>query len=312
MVYTNLAELIRNESVTNLLHLCGNTEAEVGNTASDYDYWRAVCRAIPLLQGHSFPSALATFLKSELNLEMSIDCPDPSTLWQQGAGALIRRSKIKTHFDFSYPEQTDIVHFSCHNNRQASYVDTSTWKNSTAVDWNAMERELNARWEICAQHTEVVFLSLSGSVQNKIPSLYHVNLALSQKSDEEGILAVQLLRFLCITCKRDQKALILDMDGCTASTVVTLLEQLESTVGLPTTVLSVSSLDTLNTILPFLWRASETNIRIGVCESKLTSAFSLSGIATSYPIGRLIVYAQKGDHLCFFSVFSHKNEAVCP
>ena len=60
---TNPTELIQSRELTALLYLCGVGEAELGDRASDYEKFKALCHSFPLLDGHPLKEQITVFLK---------------------------------------------------------------------------------------------------------------------------------------------------------------------------------------------------------------------------------------------------------
>jgi len=303
MPITNITELVRCESTTAVLRQCGAQEQDIEPNSADYAYFQALCRAIPLLGGHPLVQTLARLFAS-MNIVFLPDHLDPAALWMQVVSYLEEQSVPKPNLCCKSNDKSTNYNFRTFQKDQSSVIDTVTWVNTSATSWCAWERELNARLESIDSTCGLLRFCLPLTASQL--SVYHVNTALVQNNDQ-STLSAQLLRFLCIACKQENKTLLVETEQFGGKDLLFHLQQLKKTVGLPNLIISVQCMDDLCKLLPFLSQPHDTNIVFGVQMQNGTSAISLGQLSNVYPIGRVFLYEQSGGSFNTFTIIANEK-----
>ncbi len=306
MPITNITELIRNNSLTDLLRLAGAKQEEIGESASDYIYFQAVCRAIPLLQGHKFVPLLYRLFEL-MQIDYSPKSPNAESIWMQCSDYLERNDLTIGCLEDLQPKSTPLIFDSWHKSGIHRLLNVDSWQQTKACDWTAWERELNDSWKMASSCD---YIKLSIDLPEKTPSLYHVDLALRSRQDDR-ILSAQLLRFLCMACRNENKTLLVEVKPQQASRLCAYLKRLENTLELPSLVLSVPTMQDLQPILEFAKQPHKSCIRLGASRNVLNSALDIPSIAATYPIGCLLLYEIELQILSTFSIVAKGKEPDC-
>ncbi|MBQ9805613.1 MAG: hypothetical protein IJW49_03795 [Clostridia bacterium] len=303
MTVTNITELIRSDELTCLLRLCGESQDVIGEKASDYTYFQAVCRALPLLQGHSFLPFLCR-LFDLMQVDYSPQSPNAESIWMQSSDFL-ERTALSAEL-LANPESNLCfsLSYSWKENGVYPVIDATSWRLTEARDWNSWKRELNDSWK---KASSCDCIKLSVDLPEKTPSLYHVDLALRSKGDNR-ILSAQLLRFLCIACYQENKTLVVEANRHEAELLCTHLQQLEKALALPSLILSVQTMQDLQAFLAFAKQSHCMDIRLGVPSTALKSELDLPSIASAYPIGRLFLYETDPQEIRTFSIVTKEKD----
>ena len=102
--YRNIGDLlvVRAPSVRQALRLCGTTEAITNGTASDYEAFRALCLAAPMLTGHVTMQSITEVLSRLLETEAPLSPYTCDMLWESLSAQIeeqsLRPSEILTAF----------------------------------------------------------------------------------------------------------------------------------------------------------------------------------------------------------------------
>lgn len=297
MIITNVTELIRSSELTALLRLCGAEEKAIGENSADYEYFQALCKAIPLLKGHPLIHGIHRLFAS-MNIVFSFDTLDAHLLWKQSAAFLERNFVPMPDCICDDYSNTKTEDFPLTNKGSYSFTDTKGWTETQTNNWKNWERELTARWETIAPQNTIVCFDLPFP-SSKL-SLYHVENAL--KTKDKSILSAQLLRFLSSSCQKKQTTLLIKTETNSVNDLMLHLQHLEKTIGLPNLILSVYSTEVFHSLLPFVAQKHDADIRFGVPIENGIPLIPLQQIAAEYPIGRLFLYQKIESALNAFSI----------
>ncbi len=290
---TNLTELIRTDALDGLLRLCG-TEEGILARGSDYDFFLAVCRAIPLLQGHPFPQSLQGFLEDRFAITQPLTADSAAEIWRRVSEMLLQHPtafpvslESKALPEWDLPSLTE----------QKS---TSVWRVGETVDtaatsWQVWEAELRRSLDERAKAGfSCVALRLSDAALGQRPNPFFVDrsLSASPRSDEDlALLCAQRVRFFCIEAQRRALTLLLELDG-DCRNPIGFLEWLEQTVGLPA-ILAVATRGNSDLLLRFAEREHRASVGLAIDLARFSDRATLErevrALAECYPLGRLAV-----------------------
>ncbi|MBR3894702.1 MAG: hypothetical protein IKJ35_06090 [Clostridia bacterium] len=301
---TNLTELIRDGDLCGLLRLCGTKEALLSH-GSDYDFFLAVCRSLPLLKGHPFPESLQIFLKTRFGIAQPITIDHAAEIWRAVADALLMQpTAFPVKLALQKPAETRLPPLQPQANAVLWRVDGKI--DTVATSWEAWVRELR---EMLDEKERAGFscisLHLSDAALAQKPNPYRVDLSLQatpRKNEDTALLASQRLRFFCIEAQRRELTLILHLDA-DCQNPIGCLEWLEKTVGLPSLLLVVTQ-ETCATFLPFAMRVHRAPVGLALDSTRYPSRAEFEkeaiALAACYPLGRLSVV--DGERLSSFGL----------
>lgn len=292
MTATNITELIWNNDICGTLRLCGIDAREIDASVSDYEKFRALCRAMPMLRGHRLPMQIGQLLRDRFDLSLM---PSPETcdrLWLLCADKLaehsfckplvlppIRSESMKWNSPMWYPLYT------------VSVFDASLFLHTKAESWYAWETEMQERLDDFLQDGRyAVLFKPTADMCEKFPDIYHVDQAL-KKRDDPPLLMAQLFRFLSVELSKRNATLLLDADRC-GKGILSFLTRIEQRVGLPQMVWMSEELPTRDALIAWQACARSAEIRYAVRASVTDDA--LREIAARYPLGRLWMLAENG------------------
>jgi len=288
---TNLTELIRTDALDGLLRLCG-TEERVLTHGSDYDFFLAVCRALPLLCGHPFPKSLHCFLSEQFAITQPITPDSTAVIWRAVADELLL---CPTAFPVSIkpqpPEEWTLPQLNVQ--KEVSIWGADDLVNVAADSMQAWESELRTRFD-ARDGASRILLTLSERAAEQKPNPYRVRLSLQAKprtSEDLALLRAQAVRFFCLAAKRHGEPLILRV-GEDCRNPVGFLEWLEETAGLPSLLVAASK-KAFPPLLAFASRAHSLPICLAIDRARYPSRAAFEAdvreLAESYPLGRLWV-----------------------
>lgn len=295
MLATNLTELIWNDDLCGLLRLC-DTDERVLKHGSDYDRFLAVCKALPLLQGHPLPSTLKCFFKERFDVALPTTSEQAAQIWRVVAQKLLE-TPVTVGDVIPAPQSAEaFVLPPLKTAKTLSFLQADALIDTAATSWQAWERKLQAALHDAEKQKNYhIKFFLSNEVSKQKPSLFHVNLTLQaiQKTYSDiALLHAQLFRFLCIECQKHNMTLILYVDpACTDA--VRFLERMEATVGLARILAVTQSQNTRNYLLDFAKCNHQNHLKLAIDRSHYPSqtAFEreVTDIAKIYPLGYLTV-----------------------
>ena len=299
---TNPMDLIARAPLRALLQACQNTESALPSGASDYELFRALCVASPMLWGHPLPKRLAFLLKNGFGISspLSVDgcdavwkactenlCEHPTTAWDLSC-RLLSSSSLRcllspTDLSEDLPVNAEPV------------LDGAALCNTSASTWEAWKDEME---ETLSRFADVgcrsAFYQLPKQYVDAEPNVYTVGQVLSQQKTGESLLQAQAFRFLSKACAERGWHLVLRVN-CRAEDALALLTRTERTVGLPTLVWSTASAETRDALLDFTLQAHQKAVRCGICLSNYPSddelSLAISAYAARYPFGGLAIFS---------------------
>ena len=299
MIATNITELIRSPEADRLLRLCNE---RIENTdGSDYAYFRAFCRCMPLMQGHPFAASVSTLVKNVMQIQTPLKPENADEIWRESASFLqsFFGEASKITLPPSKAKKAEFVFIETANIQKVD--DAKPWLDTQNTTWSAWEAQLFKSWNEQAKN-EIIRLSIQNGISSKIPSIYHVNKALQDGFGTSHIMCAQLLRFLCIACQNEKKMLLIESSENTVENLINLLDRLNECVGLPDIILSIDGIVAFKKTLPFFAKYHRGDTRIGLNVSTEKLHEILNAIRIEYPIHRVFLYAESEKGVRNFSV----------
>ena len=277
------------EETEALLRFCGVNESEIGETASDYEKFRALLGAIPYLQGHSLPKRLEAFLTSYFKLQIEDVWKDCDAIWSKTAARLLecpipracllpQLQEVGAEIEALPPIDVFGDGIFCGNGLLQTKAST----------WSEWQHEIRQRLDAFLQKGgKFVFLHISEDAYRKNPDVYHVELSLKKRQDL-ALLEAQLFRGLSVECRGRGLTLILQIDAADEE-VYAFLERVERRAGLPDLILlaSASNMELYRRIWHFQGLRHDREVRFAV--PMQTDSSVLSQIAVHYPIRRVLL-----------------------
>ncbi len=291
---TNPIELFWSDDLLALLRLCGAKEEAIGERASDYDRFLALCRALPLLEGHPTRAWIASMLQEYFGLQELPTEETAKDFWKTLCERLMEHPISPKDIvsgawlcdgltvPSSLPENITPVlnaNLLLHTNAK------------TAAAWGAEITEAVAHF--AKRGCKKIVLHLSNDFDFVTPSLYHVGRALSlAKKDREttNLLICQLTRELCAAAQEHNLLLVVICQS-NASGACKLLDYCETSVGLPRLCWSIREAREAYALLNFTAKAHTNEIFAALPYESVMTTSELSNTIQSwqmrYPVGRL-------------------------
>ena len=291
---TNPIELFWSDDLLALLRLCGQKEESIGERASDFDKFQALCRAFSLLEGHPTRAWILSVLEEHFSLKEIPNEKNATELWQILSQALLERpiaaqdlvggawlcdattvpAHLPTHI-------TPVLH--------ANRLLQTNAKNTLA--WSAEIASTVAHF--AENGCKNILLHVTKDFDFATPSLYGVDRALSlAKKDRTALdlLTSQLVRELCTVAQKHDLLLVLVCDE-NASAVATLLQYCEESVGLPRITWSAQRVREAQALFAFTAQPHQNKIHAALLyENVMTQAElsnALESLQVRYPVGKL-------------------------
>ncbi|MBQ9806705.1 MAG: hypothetical protein IJW49_09405 [Clostridia bacterium] len=288
---SNVCELLWSDEVCGLLRLCGAEEHKIGEVASDYERFSALCKALPMLKRHPIKQAVTDLLKTHFAVS---EQPCDIT-WHTVAQALEERESAPT--DFLPREPVSCLLSTIALPPLPSHIspmldaEALLHASTNALEtWREELRQTLLRFVRAGCHT-VRFL-LPASYTFTAPTVYHVQEALGMKKrtlETEHLLRSQLFRELCTICRDMSVRLLLHL-SCAGEEAVALLRYAEECVGLPHLYWSADGRAN-DVLLRFQMQAHEAPVywvlRLSDVPSDVELETVLACVAARYPITRL-------------------------
>ena len=291
---TNPIELFWSDDLFALLRLCRVEEELIGERASDYDRFTALCGALPLLEGHPTRKWILSVLERYFDLS---ECPTKETapvVWENICKSLLE-SPITPEDLVSGAWLCDALRVpSCLPENVPPVLDANLLLATNAKNisaWSAEIAETVAHF--AANGCQKVVLRLQNEFDFTTPSVYHVNRALAlSKRDREAadVLIAQLVRELSAAAQQYNLLLVL---VCTENTTAaaSLLRYVEESVGLPNLCWSTREARDAHALLSFCTRAHKNNVYAALpYESVMTESELFAAVESwqaRYPVARL-------------------------
>lgn len=295
---SNPAELLRGEELYGLLRLCGIEEAENGAAASDWELFRSVGRALPMLAGHPMRARILQLLGDRFGIAEVLCEENCERLWRAAVtfaekhpfrmeDVLPRERTAWLSGTLALPDGLpDAVSpvlcadFFLHTDT-VSLTDWSAWIRRTAEEYRA-------------HGGEMILLRLSREFSFIAPDPHHVGLALREKrrsAQSNHLLTAQLVREVCVICRENGMRLLIE-SACDGA-ICALLEYVKKSVGFPKLFATASDALTRDRLIECMKDASYSDVRLAVrledLPTKQERAAAWESIAARYPVGRLCV-----------------------
>ena len=291
---TNPIELFWSDDLASILRLCGEREETIGARASDYDRFLALCRALPLLEGHPTRAWIASVMQKYFDLnELPTEETAPE-VWKNLSQTLLQNPLHINDFisgvwlcDKLTPEAklpqgvTPALH--------ANLLLQTTSK--TTLSWSAEIATTVLRF--ATNQCKKIVLQIDKNFDFIPPSLYGVDRALSLAKKDyktENLLICQLMRELCTAAQRNDLLLVVVCDGNT-SNLVRLLQYCEENVGLPRLCWCTRDARNAQELLAFSAQSHKNEVFAALFyESVMTQNELFEALASwkvRYPIGKL-------------------------
>ena len=285
MTATNITELIWNDAICGVLRLCGANECELGHSASDYEKFRALCRAVPYLSGHPLPTQLSVILRERLGVVLAPSSKTCDRIWRLCAERLLEFPlPAPIPLPTFSPERVERNPSAWHKLHTLSVLDGACLLSTNADSWLVWETEMRSAWDrSCKARGGAVRFTPDAAACDVIPDPYHVEQAL-QKGEDSPVLTAQVFRFLAAELQKREMTLWLDTDLCGAR-ILPLLAYAERSVGLPKLIWMCKTRDAFEAICNWQMCPHECEIRFAVGDG-ITDG-ELQALAQVYPIGRL-------------------------
>jgi len=296
---TNASELLRGEELYRLLRLCGIPEKENGARASDWELFRSLCRAYPLLTGHPIRTQISDFLKTHFSVFEPLNEESCARIWHTTVLDLEQRPRNAVDFL---------------GGREVAWLCDTLEMPSSLPDFvkpvllgNLLleKRDVTLKqWQNSVRNTVKVYadagcdrivLRVGRDFSFSSPSVYQVDRILQKRKlagEERDLLLTQLLRELCVLCLEKGMTLVLELQ-CDPAPAEQLLAYVGHTVGLPKTYVSASCLQTADRLIDLMGAHRQNPMRLAIRLGNFPSDEEVEAlcrrICTRYPVGRLLV-----------------------
>lgn len=292
--FSNPIELFWSDDLCSLLRLCGEREENIGEGASDFDKFQAILRALPLLEGHPTRAWIESLLKEYFDLKELLQAENAPEIWKTMCDRLLERPlspQVLVEGDWLCDSLTVPNNLSKHINPvlNANLLFETTAKNAMAWSAEIATTALHFKKNRCQK----IVLQLPDGFAFVLPSLYQVDRALSlAKRDREAtnLLICQLVRELS-TVAQNEDMLLAFVCNSTPYALVSLLEYVEESVGLPRVCWSTRVAKEAHTLLTFTAKPHKREVlaalpyEIVMTNDELSSA--IESWQVRYPIGKL-------------------------
>lgn len=291
---SNPTELFWSDDLHALLRLCGEREETIGERASDYDRFAALCRALPSLEGHPARAWIASVLEKYFHLKELPTEDNTAAVWKTLCETLMQ-NPISPCDLVSGSWLCDSLTVPNGLPKHIMPVLNANLLLDTAVQTaTAWSEEIEKTVSHFAVHgCQKIVLHLPTGFDFAAPSLYHIDRALSlRKRDREtaNLLLCQLVRELCTMAQRNDLLLVIVCKG-NPSALARLLEYAEANVGLPCLCWSVCDARGAHALLEFSAQAHKNPIFAALpYNTVMTQTELLAAIEAyqvRYPVGKL-------------------------
>ncbi len=296
-VCSNVAQILIDEDVLDVLRLCGASYAAISSDAADYERFCALAECLPLLIGHPLKARIRILLKELFRITEELTPQTKDRIWLECADQLLQRdvtrqdakayaTKEPLFSDAFY--ELDTLSYLCPPILTEAILSKAEGRNWN--EWCLSAIECLDPYDQAAENG--ILLSVPKEYAFKKPDLYHVDLYLSKQKQAtlEYLWLTQRLRFLCEQCKARGWTLILQIAAKEAEAVA-LLSYLEEAVGLPRLIWLADTWETRAAIWNFQKKRYLEGMYFAIRQIDPVSPQStlqiLSEIAKQYPIGRL-------------------------
>lgn len=291
---TNPIELFWSDDLLSLLRLCGAKEESIGERASDYDRFLALCRALPLLEGHPTRAWIAFVLEKYFNLE---ELPVEETaveIWKTLSKSLLEKPiSTKDLVGGAWLSDRLTVPKNLPENI-VPVLNANLLPDTNAKNTQKWGKEIaSAVSHFVENGCQKIVLHISNGFKFAVPSIYGVDRALSisgRDRDAANLLTSQLMREICTVAQEHNLLLVLICDGNSAE-LASLLAYAEESVGLPRLCWSVRGAREAHDLLDFTAKPHKNEIFAALSYDNAMTARELDDVLDSwqmrYPVGRL-------------------------
>ncbi len=291
---TNPIELFWSDDLLALLRLCGEKEERIGERASDYDRFLALCRTLPLLEGHPTRAWIAAVLEKYFNLKELPTEETAPAVWRILCETLLQdplapKDLVRGVWLCDSLTVPSVLPKNINPTLNANLLLHTNTK--TAAAWSAEIASVVAHF--AANRCQKMVLRLQKGFDFVVPSRYHVDRALTlAKKDREAInlLTCQLMRELCIAAQQHNLLLVLICEEDPAA-LKRLLEYAEGNVGLPRICWSARAAREAHALLDFTAQAHKSEVFAAFSYENVMTQNELSDALGAwqvrYPVGRL-------------------------
>lgn len=302
MIYHNITELIGREEMRLVLRLCGTGEDECGETASDYEMFRAFCRVTPLLSGHLLLARARAILREGFGITETPSCCTCDAIWRETADLLLQAPRAADSFEGLLWEEGNPALLSENRVSLSSAFPATLLVRTRAGSFDSWMREIESvLCDAAARGCKSIFFGLPEPYTDRRPDVYHVDQALHKPRREKpdlDLLHAQLMRVVAQLSQGLGLRMILRVE-CGAEDAVAVLGRVEREVGLPSLIWTTAREDVRDALVK--WSAEEHGGEIfaALTESDFPSEEARSAIvsawATEYPVGRLLLLTKEGQ-----------------
>ena len=283
MELTNITEWIRCDEILGLLRLCGADERQIGTSGSDYEFFSALCRAMPLLTGHPLKTAIEKALQNELGMTQLLSPDTCDAIWRACADKLLEDQRLAQP-TLSRADGAEWTSPAWRALKTHLVLDGATLLQTNASSWSEWEAEMRSSLDDFGRRGgSIVRLSPDAAACAEIPNLYRVEQSL-KSGEASPMLTAQVLRFLAVELQKRDLWLWIDTAFC-GKDALNLLGYAERHVGLPCLIWTGNAPDTCQAFFEWQSCAHAFEIRFAVRDG--ISDDALRSIAKAYPQGRL-------------------------
>ena len=292
-IITNPIELFWCNDLIALLRLCGAEEEMIGERASNYDRFCAICRALPLLQGHPARAWLESIFENRFAIKELPTEENAAKVWKKLCERLLQdpiASQDLIDGDLLCEPSTFIqlpknvtpvlnANFFLHTDEKT----VEAWHHSI----------LSVVTRFAAGGCKKAVLHIKEGFDFTAPSLYHVERALSlpkKNREATNLLISQLVRELCAIAQQQDILLVLVCED-NPSALARLLEYADESVGLPRICWCTREAREAHKLLEFTAKPHKSEIFAALPYESVMTQNELSNAIEAwqvrFPIGRL-------------------------
>ncbi len=297
---TNIIELIGERQTREALILCGESPAAV-QSASDYDVFKKLLEVLPMLTGHATLLRLQVLFQRVLRIETTVCEENAERLWREAYERFFCEPRTCEQWLSMLPTMPPAEKITdAELNRLYANAKNVSWLGNDLIhtetsSWHEWEEEMTALLRTKADEgiREILF-RLPPDYVDGSPNVYAVEQCLQKKKKDradEHLLLSQAIRFACVSEKDADICIILQAE-CAESDLTGLLKRIEK-MGKQSDLLIMSTREENDhAVMDWLLSCKDparTRLAIDLSEtSKEAIRERLSGLATHYPIGRVV------------------------
>ena len=297
---SNPGELLRSDAFIGVLRLCGIPEREIDRSSSDFELFRAFCKAFPMLTGHPTHDVFALFWNRRFPTFPLPNEANAATLWKDSTTILTQEStRLRDFFPATARVLADPSKLESLTNEWEPMLFVNTLLQHDFADFDTLESDAQSCFEAffkkgCRQ----LLISLDSAYGFVRPDPYHVSVALQSKGKERqsrSIILSQLFRKASAFALQNGMQILLLAD-CDASSARELLAYTERAVGLPTLYWASKSSAVTDVILHWQTLPHQNpvymTLRLSDLPSREECASAIRSAAARYPIGRICMVTE--------------------